>query len=189
MPKNRMLIKKEVSTYAQVLLDAARQAGRQYEISAQLEEMKKVVRMSPGLAEVLRDTSLPEATRSEIIGEAFKEFDPDMIKFIMVMADRGEIALLPQVAAEYDRELQEEDNVVILDVATVIPLDDELREKIKAKFGAQFGKEIALREHVDSWLLGGMNVRANGKRIDCCTATRLDKMRVALSDVTTGGER
>ena len=77
MPKNRMLIKKEVSTYAQVLLDAARQAGRQYEISAQLEEMKKVVRMSPGLAEVLRDTSLPEATRSEIIGEAFKEFDPD----------------------------------------------------------------------------------------------------------------
>lgn len=189
MPKNRMLIKKEVSTYAQVLLDAARQAGRQYEISAQLEEMKKVVRMSPGLAEVLRDTSLPEATRSEIIGEAFKEFDPDMIKFITVMADRGEIALLPQVAAEYDRELQEEDNVVILDVATVIPLDDELREKIKAKFGAQFGKEIALREHVDSWLLGGMNVRANGKRIDCCTVTRLDKMRVALSDVTTGGER
>ena len=59
MPKNRMLIKKEVSTYAQVLLDAARQAGRQYEISAQLEEMKKVVRMSPGFAEVLRDTSLP----------------------------------------------------------------------------------------------------------------------------------
>ena len=112
-----------------------------------------------------------------------------MIKFVTVMADRGEIALLPQVAAEYDRELQEEDNVVILDVATVIPLDDELREKIKAKFGAQFGKEIALREHVDSWLLGGMNVRANGKRIDCCTAPRLDKMRVALSDVTTGGER
>ena len=55
--------------------------------------MKKVVRMSPGFAEVLRDTSLPEATRSEIIGEAFKEFDPDMIKFVTVMADRGEIAL------------------------------------------------------------------------------------------------
>lgn len=36
--------------------------------------------------------------------------------------------------------VQDKYDVVILDVATVIPLDDELREKFKSKFAAQFGK-------------------------------------------------
>ena len=85
--------------------------------------------------------------------------------------------------------MMDDGDVVILDVATVIPLDDELREKFKSKFAAQFGKEIVLREHVDAWLLGGTNVRANGRRVDCCTATRIERVRAELSSVWTGGER
>ncbi|MGI6032886.1 MAG: ATP synthase F1 subunit delta [Coriobacteriales bacterium] len=189
MPKNRMLIKQEINTYTDVLLDFAKEKGNEYEISAQLEEMKKVVRMSPGLDQVLNDDTLPEDTRADVIGEVFKEFDPDLVKFLLVMGERGDISHLGRIAELYDQKLQERDNVVILDVSTVIELDDELREKIKSKFAAQFDKEIVLREHVEPWILGGINVRANGKRIDCCTATRLDKVRVALSSVTTGGER
>lgn len=189
MSKNRLLAKQEAETYAQVMLEQARSQGKELEVSAHLEEMKKVVRMNPALTEVLRDSSLPSDKRAEIVGEVFKEFDTDMTKVILVMADRGDIALLPRVAWLYDQKLQEEDNIVIMDIATVIALDDELREKIKAKFAAQFGREIVLREHVDPWIMGGMNVRAFGKRIDLCTATRLDKVRVALSTVTTGGER
>lgn len=189
MPKNRMLIKREIETYAEVLLEQASAQHKEYEISAQLEELKKVVRMSPGLAEVLRDESLPESTRSDVIGEVFKGFDPDMVKVLLVMSDRGDIPKLGRVAELYDQMLQDKDDVVILDVSTVIELDDELREKIKSKFAAQFDRQIVLREHVEPWILGGINVRANGKRIDCCTATRLDRVRVALSTVTTGGER
>lgn len=189
MPKNRLLIKKEIETYADALLELGEATDTVYSISAQLEEMKKVVRMHPGLRDVLANDSIEHATRVTVIQEVFKEFSDDMIKFVTVMAERHEIPMLPRVASAYDAKVQEKYNVIILDVATVIELDDELREKIKSKFSAQFGKEIVLREHVDLWLLGGMNVRANGKRIDCCTATRLDKLRAELSSVTTGGER
>lgn len=190
MPKkDRMLTKRTIETYVDVLHDMAKTEGRLYEVSAQLEEMKKVVRMSPALDEVLHDDSLDEQTRQGIINEVFKEFDEGMVKFLTVMADRDDLYLLPRVAEGYDQKLQDEDNTVILDVGTVIPLDDELREKLKTKFSAQFGKEIVLREHVDPEILGGMNVRANGKRIDCCTATRLEQVRAELSTVVTGGER
>lgn len=190
MPKmDRMLTKRTIETYVDTLHDAAKAEGRLYEVSAQLEEMKKVIRMSPSLNEVLRDDSLDEQTRQGIINEVFKEFDEGMIEFLTVMADREELYLLPRVAEGYDQKLQDEDNTVIVDVGTVIELDDELREKLKAKFSAQFGKEIVLREHVDPEILGGLNVRANGKRIDCCTATRLEQVRTELSTVTTGGER
>ena len=189
MPKNRLLIKKEIEAYADTLLELGEATNTVYEISAQLEEMKKVVRMHPGLRDVLANDSIDDATRATVIQEVFKEFSDDMVKFITVMAERHEVNLLPRVAEAYDAKVQDKYDVIILDVATVIELDDELREKIKSKFAAQFGKEIVLREHVDLWLLGGMNVRANGKRIDCCTATRLEKLRAELSSVKTGGER
>lgn len=190
MPKkDRMLTKRTIETYVDVLREMAKSEDRLYEVSAQLEEMKKVVRMSPGLNEVLRDDSLDEQTRQGIVNEVFKEFEPGMIGFITTMSARGDIALLPRVAELYDHRLQDEDNTVIVDVGAVIPLDDDLRDKMKTKFSAQFGKTIVLREHIDPWILGGINVRANGKRIDCCTATRLERVRTELSTVTTGGER
>ena len=176
MPRNRLLIKKEIEAYAEVLLELGESTDSVYSISAQLEEMKKVVRMH-------------ENTRATVIHEVFKEFSVDMIKFVIVMAERQDIPLLPRVAECYDQMVQDKYDVVILDVATVIPLDDELREKFKSKFAAQFGKEIVLREHVDAWLLGGTNVRANGRRVDCCTATRIERVRAELSSVWTGGER
>lgn len=189
MPRNRLLIKKEIEAYAEVLLELGESTDSVYSISAQLEEMKKVVRMHPGLRDVLANDSIDENTRATVIHEVFKEFSVDMIKFVIVMAERQDIPLLPRVAECYDQMVQDKYDVVILDVATVIPLDDELREKFKSKFAAQFGKEIVLREHVDAWLLGGTNVRANGRRVDCCTATRIERVRAGLSSVWTGGER
>lgn len=189
MPRNRLLIKKEIQAYADILLDLGEKTDSVFSISDQLEEMKKVVRMHPGLREVLANDSIDEQARVTVMTEVFKEFTPDMIEFTIALAQRHNIALLDRIAARYDQMVQEKYDVIILDVATVIPLDDELREKIKTKFAAQFGKEIALREHVDLWLLGGMNVRANGRRVDCCTATRIEKVRAELSSAKTGGER
>lgn len=189
MPKNRLLIKKEIEAYAEVLLEMGEANDTVYSISAQLEEMKKVVNMHPGLREVLANDSIDENTRVTVMHEVFKEFDVELIKFVIFLAERHDITLLPRIAERYDSMVQDKFDVVILDVATVIPLDDELREKFKSKFAAQFGKEIVLREHVDAWLLGGTNVRANGRRVDCCTATRIEKVRAELSSVSTGGER
>ncbi len=189
MPKNRLLIKKEIEAYAEVLLELGESKNDVYSISAQLEEMKKVVNMHPGLREVLANDSIDENTRATVMHEVFKEFDIELIQFVIFMASRHDITLLPRVAERYDKMVQDKYDVVILDVATVIPLDDELREKFKSKFAVQFGKEIVLREHVDAWLLGGTNVRANGRRVDCCTATRIETVRAELSSAMTGGER
>lgn len=189
MPKNRLLVKEEIEAYVETLVDLGEATNTVYEISAQLEEMKKVVRLHPGLRDVLANDSIDDETRATVIGEVFREFSDAMVKFITVMAERHDIALLPRVAEHYDQVVQEKHDVIIMDVATVIELDDDLRNKIKTKFAAQFGKEIVLREHVDSWLIGGINARANGRRVDCCVATRLEKVRTELSSLSTGGER
>ena len=83
MPRNRLLIKKEIEAYAEVLLELGESTDSVYSISAQLEEMKKVVRMHPGLRDVLANDSIDENTRATVIHEVFKEFSVDMIKFVI----------------------------------------------------------------------------------------------------------
>ena len=97
--------------------------------------------------------------------------------------------LLHRVVEEFNNLVEETLNVVILDVTTVVELDDALRQIIKDKFATQFGKEIMLREHIDSSILGGIVLGAHGKRIDASVTSLLEQARVALSSVTTGGER
>lgn len=189
MPNKRLVIKREIEAYAEGLLEIGEATNTVYPISFQLEEMKKVVAMHPGLREVLANDSINEELRTNTIKEVFAEFSDDLIQFVNFLATRHEVDLLDRVAARYDQLVQDKYDVVILDVATVVPLDDELREKIKKKFAAQFDREIVLREHLDMWLLGGANMRANGRRVDCCVATRLDKVRAELSSPVTGGER
>lgn len=189
MPKDRMLIKREVTTYAQVLLDAAKGANNILEVGEQLEQAKVTIQGHPALREALNDETLGSEARSNIIAEVFKDFDPALVKVLAVMADRQDMGLLGRVLEEFNDEAEDALGVVIMDVTTVVELDDELREAIKSKYAAQFGKEVMLREHIDPSLIGGIVLGAHGKRIDASVSTQLERTRVALSSVQTGGER
>ena len=190
MPRNRLLIKKEIEAYAEVLLELGESTDSVYSISAQLEEMKKVVRMHPGLRDVLANDSIDENTRATVIHEVFKEFSVDMIKFVIVMAERQDIPLLPRVAECYDQMVQDKYDVVILDVATVIPLDDELRRTITEKCEGDLGRKVFLIEKVDPSIIGGLVLEARGQLRDVSVKTQLRAAREALvsTSITNGGE-
>lgn len=189
MPKGRMLIKQEVTTYAQVLLDSTKEAGNTFEVAGQFEEIQEVYLTQPALRDSLKDEKLSGDVRANIVRGVFKDFDTALVETVAVMAQRCDIDLLHRVVEEFNALAEESLNVVILDVTTVVELDDALRQTIKDKFAAQFGKKIMLREHIDSSILGGIVLGAHGKRVDASVATQLEQTRVALSSVTTGGER
>lgn len=189
MPKNRMLVKKEVTTYAEVLLEATKAQGNPIEVAAQFEEVYKTIIEHPGLREAMNDTTLADEVRNNIMTEVFQGYDPALFKVLAVMAERRDFGLLHRVAEEFNNLVEEDLNVVIIDVTTVVELDDALRETIKKKFAGQFGKEIVLREHIDPSILGGIILSAHGRRIDASVQSQLDRVRESLSSVTTGGER
>ncbi len=190
MPRNRMLEKNEVETYAHVLLEAAKAKGRVYEVSAQLQEVQAAVLDHPNLHAALVDETLSDEARRTILAEVFKGFDEELLDVIGVMSDRRDMGLLHRVVGEFGAQAEEAMGVVIIDVTTVVELDDELRRAIKEKYAGHYeGKEIVLREHVDPSILGGIVLGAHGRRIDASIATQLEQTRAALSAATTGGER
>ena len=65
---------------------------------------------------------------------------------------------------------------VVADVTSAHPLDEDLRAHIKRLVGTG-AKTVALREQVDSDLIGGVIVKARGKQIDTSIRTTLQQLR------------
>ncbi|MGN0073222.1 MAG: ATP synthase F1 subunit delta [Coriobacteriales bacterium] len=189
MPKDRTLIKREITTYAQVLVEAAKAQGNILEVAGQLKEVQEAYLRYPQLREALNDESLPASAYAAVLEGVLEGFDANVVKTLTVMAERHEMSLLHRFVSEYELLAEDALNMVILDVTTVVELDDAMREAIKSKYAAQFGKDVMLREHIDPSIVGGIVLGARGKRIDASVSTLLEQVRVALSSVKTGGER
>ena len=88
----------------------------------------------------------------------------------------------------YEEQIASKLNIAVVDVTTVVPLDDNLREIITKKAEADLGTNVVLREHIDQSLLGGITMSANGKRIDASVVSQLESARNVLKLSTDGGE-
>lgn len=192
MPTNRQVVREKVATYASVLLDGAYEAGGQsavLEVRDQLEDILRVTRSSMDLSTMLEDvTSYTAEQRSQVVRGVFAECNPVLVDVLAVMAERGDGALITRVWESYNDQLERKLNVSVVDVTTVVALDDKLRDLITNKTAADLGTNVVLREHIDQSLLGGILMSANGKRIDASVLTQLESARNVLKLSTDGGE-
>ena len=191
MPTNRHILKEKVATYSSVLLDGAYEAGGQdavLEVRDQAERILRIARSNMDLSDALEDSSYTPEQRGQLVRNLFASSNPVLVDVLAVMAEREDFALLSRVWASYGEQLERKLNVTVVDVTTVVELDDHLREVITKKAEADLGTNVVLREHIDKSLLGGILMSANGKRIDASVLSQLESARNVLKLSTDGGE-
>ena len=191
MPTNRHVQKEKVATYASVLLDGALAAGGQdavLEVRDQTERIIRIVRSNMDLSSSLQDSSYTPEQRNSLARNVFAQANPVLVDVLAVMAERGDFALLSRVWESYGEQVERKLNVTVVDVTTVVPLDDHLREVITKKSEADLGTNVVLRESIDKSLIGGILMSANGKRIDASMTSQLEAARNVLKHSTDGGE-
>lgn len=189
MSGDRMLAKREVAAYAEVLLDAAQKSGVAFEVAGQIDEVVSAMRSHPALKETLCDSSIDAAARLDILAQVFPDLDASLLSVLGVMVERGELALLARVAEAYGLAAEEALGATFVDVTTVVPLDDALRKSVTDKLEADLGGTVMLREHIDASIIGGIVISAHGRRLDASVANKLSATRAALSSHSIGGER
>ena len=190
MPTNRLVEKEIVATYASVLLEGALAQGGQdaaMQVRDQAELVVRTMRSNADLAEALGSHAYTAEQRGEIARNTFEGFNPALVDMLAVMAERGEGKLLSRVLKSFEEKAQAELGTTIVDVTTVVELDDHLRELITRKVENEFGTKVVLREHIDPAILGGILMSANGKRIDASVLSQLEKARGVLKQ-QQGGE-
>lgn len=139
--------------------------------------------------------ALMEAARSEgranadlVQWQHARKFSPEVLETLAAMQREDDLDLVAQVAKQYKEYLDAEDKTVSVTVTTAVPLDDDLREKVRAKAEADFKAPVYLVERVDPSIIGGIMLEARGKRYDASVRAQLANIRKTLSSSFIGGE-
>ena len=139
--------------------------------------------------------ALMEAARSEgranadlVQWQHARKFSPEVLETLAAMQREADLDLVAQVAKQYKEYLDAEDKTVSVTVTTAVPLDDDLREKVRAKAEADLKAPVYLVERVDPSIIGGIMLEARGKRHDASVRAQLANIRKTLSSSFIGGE-
>ena len=117
-----------------------------------------------------------------------RKFSPEVLETLAAMQREDDLDLVSQVAKQYKEYLDAEDKTVSVTVTTAVPLDDDLREKVRAKAEADLKAPVYLVERVDPSIIGGIMLEARGKRYDASVRAQLANIRKTLSSSFIGGE-
>lgn len=117
-----------------------------------------------------------------------RKFSPEVLETLAAMQREDDLDLVAQVAKQYKEYLDAEDKTVSVTVTTAVPMDDDLREKVRAKAEADLKAPVYLVERVDPSIIGGIMLEARGKRHDASVRAQLANIRKTLSSSFIGGE-
>ena len=139
--------------------------------------------------------ALMEAARSEgranadlVQWQHARKFSPEVLETLAAMQREDDLDLVSQVAKQYKEYLDAEDKTVSVTVTTAVPLDDDLREKVRAKAEADLKAPVYLVERVDPSIIGGIMLEARVKPYDASVRAQLANIRKTLSSSFIGGE-
>lgn len=173
------------ATYARSLFELAKEQGGQEQIETslgELEEILELARQNPMFGEFLASRVLPVATRARSLDTIFKGSIDDLtLRFLQILNAKERLGHLYPIVASFDALVQESFGRVEVDVFTTSPISPEQLKAIRERLGAILSKEVIVHPYTDASMLGGVRLRIGDQLVDGSLATRLHKMRTALS--------
>ena len=79
--------------------------------------------------------------------------------------------------------LRAERGIVLAEVRTALPLEDEQRRAVTDRLGELTGETVEMNEVVDESLIGGIAVRIGDRLYDASVRNRLERLRARLTAI------
>lgn len=190
---NRHVINETIAAYANAAIDGANAAGGKeavVEIRNQMLEILGFMASNIDLRLACDDEGYTPEEREGIVKAVFgsASYNDILISLLCVMAARRDMDKLRGVYHKYEELIESKLNFNVVDVTTVVELDDNLRTVITEKAESDLGRECVLVEHIDPSIQGGIIMSTGGRYVDASVRTRFDRARIALKEKTDGGE-
>jgi len=102
-------------------------------------------------------------------------------RLISMLADRNKLVLLPEINAQVEALVHEQESKLEADVTVAAPLNADMQKNLSKALAAKSGKDVTLSIHEDQSILGGMVVRIGDLKLDYSLRTKLAGLRRALA--------
>jgi len=102
--------------------------------------------------------------------------------FLKALAENRRLALLPQIAAQFEELRADIEGVVDVEVIAAREIAAPQKKKLEAALAKRLGREVRMHTRIDETLIGGAIVRAGDLVIDGSLKGRIERLGSALTN-------
>ena len=167
--------------YAEALFQAAKDKGNLAAVREQLADFAASVAEVPELRAVLRNPQLDPRAKAGVLQDLLGEADPLLRNFLLLLAEKGRIGELEEIAVEFERLMAREERRLDVELTTATLLSDEEADEIAAQIARASGRKVDMTRKTDPELIGGIVLQAGSLRLDASVRGRLERLRHELA--------
>jgi len=166
--------------YAEALFELAGRSGQADRYADLIDAVAAAIQSTPKVNAVLMSPRIPKAEKARFLGAALKGAPRDFVLWLQAVVKRGRQGILREVAAEYLRLVDQQQNRVRASVTLAKEPDEKLRRTIEDQLSRQMEKQVIAAYLVDPEILGGAIIRVGDRVLDGSVRRRLTKLRRQL---------
>ena len=99
-----------------------------------------------------------------------------------LLAENGRVDYLPEIAAQFEELVAEDQNVADVEIVSAVPLDERQKDRLATALRARLGREVRLHCSTDANLIGGAVVRSGDLLIDGSLRDKLARLETELTN-------
>ncbi len=168
--------------YAKALFEITFDEKKYDAVGDELLFILKCLEDEPMLYQVLRNPLVVTSEKKKILDSIFKEnISQEVLNFLHIIIDKKREKHIESIVEEYMALTNDVKNIMEAVVITAVPLSDEMSVKLQEILSKSSGKNVRLKNKVDTEIIGGVFVKAGDKVIDGTIKGRLEQMKEQMS--------
>jgi F-type H+-transporting ATPase subunit delta len=165
-----------VETYAQSLLDLARESGIIDAVEEDLEVVSALLEREPEFQAFLSSPYFAEQTKRDLVRKALAGRINDLtLDFLSVLIDHDRGMLLPEIVERYKQFYRSYRGYQTVTAIVSHPLREDQRARLAEDLAAAMHAKVDLEVRVDPSILGGVIFRYGDKMLDNSVRGRLTR--------------
>ncbi|WP_319763789.1 F0F1 ATP synthase subunit delta [Maridesulfovibrio sp.] len=144
-----------------------------------LTELSQILEDSPEALRLFQNPVFSAEEKKAVLGKLLEKTSagPVVKNFCSLLADKGRLPVIPEIASDYAGMLDNVQGVVRGKLVTAIKLTVKRQKEIKARLEEQLKSKLELEFGMDKDILGGVVLQVGDKVLDASIRAQLQMMK------------
>ena len=165
--------------WAKALMELANenQGISKEDILDDLKEVDENIQASAELSNVINNPSISVEEKQIILCKLFQNnLMPIVYNFLIALNLKKRVNIIGEIAQEFQKELEKQNNVVRVNVTSAIDLNDDRKNDIRNRIADKLKKDVIIDWTVDNSIIAGLVFNINETIIDNSIRHKLDNL-------------
>jgi F-type H+-transporting ATPase subunit delta len=170
--------------YALALFKTALASGNLEIIATDIHQLNSFSVKDKNFLNFLEAPQVPTEQKKALLKTLFlTRLSPRLLLFVDLLLDKHRTALLPDIADQFGKLMEDYRGQIKARVITAVHLPDDAKEHLRIKLEKMTGKKIEVIHKIDKSIIGGMVIYLHNMVIDQSIRHQLSELRNNLLKV------